>query len=245
VPAAAESFSRVGFPPTATAAAGTPPRRLGGYLASLTIHAVIVLAIAWAPSTIRKPEPPLVRLVFHEPPPPPAVVAAPEPAPVVPTQAKRNVPARARKVAPKPVDAPVPAPIPEVVTAPTPAEPPPVASGVSGGVEGGVVGGVVGARGTEPVPVGAVARPPLLVRHVMPEYPPEARRRGVEGLVRLEAVLDLKGRVEDPIRIVASIPDLDAAAIAALRAWRFSPARNTQGEAVRVILEVPIRFVLR
>ena len=116
---------------------------------------------------------------------------------------------------------------------------------MSGGVEGGIAGGVVGGRGTEPVPVGSVARPPLLVRHVMPEYPPEARRRGIEGLVRLDAVLDLKGRVEDPIRVLESVPDLDAAAIAALRAWRFSPARNAQGEAVRVILEVPIRFVLR
>ena len=245
MPTAVESLSRSGFSSTVEEAIGTPPRRLGGYVASIAIHALFVLMLVWAPPTVRKPEPPpLVRLVFHEPP-PPAIVSAPAPAVVVPPKAKPNHRRieRARKVEPKSVEAPpVPVAAPEVVAAP-PA--PPVAGGVSGGVEGGLAGGVVGGRGTEPVPVGSVARPPLLVRHVMPEYPPEARRRGIEGLVRLDAVLDLKGRVEDPIRVLESVPDLDAAAIAALRAWRFSPARNAQGEAVRVILEVPIRFVLR
>lgn len=117
------------------------------------------------------------------------------------------------------------------------------AAGVAGGVAGGVPGGVVGGRGA--VPVSQVAEPPVLVRRVPPVYPEEARRRDVEGLVLLEAVLDRDGRVEPDVKVLRSIPLLDAEAIAAVRQWRFSPARARGGETVRVILEVPIRFVLR
>jgi len=38
---------------------------------------------------------------------------------------------------------------------------------------------------------------------------------------------------------------LDQAAIDALRRWRFSPGRDREGSAVRVLLEVPLRFTLR
>jgi protein TonB len=90
-----------------------------------------------------------------------------------------------------------------------------------------------------------VARPPVLVHRVVPVYPPAARRRGIVGMVRLEAILDIRGHVEESIRVVQSIPDLDAAATEALRQWRFAPARDQAGEPVRVVLEVPINFVLR
>jgi len=83
------------------------------------------------------------------------------------------------------------------------------------------------------------------VSRVAPDYPEAARRRGIEGLVLLEAVLDAEGRVAHDIAVLRSVPDLDAAAVAALRRWRFRPARDETGRAVPVILEVPIRFVLR
>jgi protein TonB len=69
--------------------------------------------------------------------------------------------------------------------------------------------------------------------------------QGVEGLVLLEAILDFEGRIEEDIRILQSIPSLDRAAIEALRRWRFRPARDRENQPVRVILEVPIRFVLQ
>jgi protein TonB len=120
------------------------------------------------------------------------------------------------------------------------------ADGVAGGVVGGLAGGVVGGTGTEPVPASGVAHPPTLVHRVPPTYPDDARRRDVEGLVVVSAVLDHDGRVEaDSVRIVRSIPMLDQAALRAVRQWRFRPARDQQGRTVRVLLEVPIRFVLR
>lgn len=118
------------------------------------------------------------------------------------------------------------------------------AGGEAGGVANGVVGGVVGARGDAAVPVGQVARAPVLLERVDPVYPQLARRRRIEGLVLLEAILDRSGRIEPGVRVVRSVPSLDAAALAAVQRWRFRPARDRDGTAVRVILEIPIRFVL-
>lgn len=119
------------------------------------------------------------------------------------------------------------------------------AGGVVGGVAGGIVGGVVGGTGTQPVPAGQVAHPPTLVHRVAPTYPDDARRREIEGLVVLEAVLDRDGRIEPGVKVVRSIPALDEEALRAVQQWRFRPARDASGRTLRVILEVPIRFVLR
>lgn len=133
------------------------------------------------------------------------------------------------------------APLSEAVTG----APAAVANGVVGGASGGIVGGVIGAHGTEALPVNQVANPPLLLSRVMPEYPRQARLQGVEGLVLLEAILDLDGRIENDIKVLQSIPSLDPAAVQAVRRWRFRPARDRENRPVRVILEVPVRFVLR
>src|SRR5262249_38105646 len=117
--------------------------------------------------------------------------------------------------------------------------------GVVGGVAGGTDGGVVGGGGSGPVPVGQVADPPALLRRMAPAYPDEARRREVEGLVLLEAILDREGHVEPEVKVLRSIPLLDQSAIAAVRQWRFRPARNREGQTLRVIVEIPIRFVLQ
>ena len=67
----------------------------------------------------------------------------------------------------------------------------------------------------------------------------------IEGQVALEVVIDRDGRVEEAVRVTRSIPALDAAAIAAVRRWRFRPAHDHDGRTVRVIMEIPVRFVLR
>lgn len=120
-----------------------------------------------------------------------------------------------------------------------------VANGVIGGASGGIAGGVIGSHGTEPLPIDQVANPPLLLSRIMPEYPRQARLQGVEGLVLLEAILDLEGCIEGDVKILQSIPSLDIAAMQAVRRWRFRPARDRENRPVRVILEVPVRFVLK
>lgn len=227
-----------------------------------------LLAVALGPAPAPPPEP-LVRMVFLEPPPPPPAplgvpsgagqqaalveprVAAPVVVPkkrptVAPAQRPRVVKAKPRPAMPQPAVEAKPPPAPaDVAPGVSAGAANGQADGVVGGVAGGLAGGVVGGAGSEPVPVGSVAQPPVLTHRVQPDYPQQARREKVHGLVLLEAVLDRNGRVEPGVKVLQSIPMLDDEAIEAVRRWRFKPARNRGGEPLRVIVEIPIRFVLR
>jgi periplasmic protein TonB len=78
----------------------------------------------------------------------------------------------------------------------------------------------------------------------MPLDPMEARVKEIEGDVVLEVIIDKKGNITGPIKTIKSIPLLDQAAIDALRQWRFLPAGDRKNNPIRVILDVPVRFVL-
>jgi TonB family protein len=90
-----------------------------------------------------------------------------------------------------------------------------------------------------------VEHPPVPISRVLPVYPGAARAQGLEGEVVLRAIVDQHGAVERNIVVVESIPLLDAAAIEALRQWRFEPGRDANHRPVRVLIEVPLRFRLR
>ena len=120
-----------------------------------------------------------------------------------------------------------------------------VADGVTAGVEGGLPGGQVGGLGTEVTPLSKAAVAPTVARRVVPRYPDSARMRGIEGQVVIEAIIARDGSVEPGVKIIQSIPALDDAAIEAFRQWRFTPGRDASGRPLRVILQAPVRFVLR
>jgi protein TonB len=90
-----------------------------------------------------------------------------------------------------------------------------------------------------------VYQAPVLLSSVIPGYPESARRLGIEGQVVLRFVVDQSGRVDRDIEVVTSLPMLDQAAIDAVRQWRFSPARDRDGNPVRVLVSVPLQFTLR
>lgn len=85
---------------------------------------------------------------------------------------------------------------------------------------------------------------PEVVLEVKPRYTADAMSRRVEGIVTLEAVVASDGSVR-AARIVRSLDiDLDFAAVAALREWKFKPA-VVKGTPVPVVVEVDLKFVLR
>jgi protein TonB len=120
-----------------------------------------------------------------------------------------------------------------------------VAGGAVGGEAGGKLGGVVGGHGDVPIPANRVEHPPVVIARVLPVYPLAARSRGVQGSVVLQAVIGRDGHIEEGITVLKSAAMFDAAAVAALRQWRFQPGRDRDGKPVRVLIEVPIRFQLR
>jgi protein TonB len=96
---------------------------------------------------------------------------------------------------------------------------------------------------SNPIRPGGDIRPPAKTRHVAPTYPAIARQNGVHGTVILEAVINQAGRVRD-VRVLRSIPLLDAAAIEAVKQWEFTPTL-LNGQAVPVLLTVTVSFQLR
>lgn len=64
-------------------------------------------------------------------------------------------------------------------------------------------------------------------RNRRPNYPDASRRRGEQGVVRVELLIDGEGRVTN-VRVVESsgFTALDNAAVEAVRDWRFRPARR-------------------
>ncbi len=73
-------------------------------------------------------------------------------------------------------------------------------------------------------------------------YPEIARRNGVKGIVIIEAIIGVDGRV-DNARVLKSVPLLDAAALEAVRAWTYSPTL-LNGRPTAVIMTVTVLFNL-
>jgi protein TonB len=125
-----------------------------------------------------------------------------------------------------------------------------VPGGVEGGVPGGVVGGVVGALPEAPPPppvkplrAGVHIAEPRKVKDVPPVYPMTAVVARLEGVVVVECLLDVRGRVQEA-RVLRGVPLLEEAALDAVRQWAYTPTLMN-GEPVPVILTVTVRFQLK
>lgn len=90
--------------------------------------------------------------------------------------------------------------------------------------------------------VDAPARP---VRPIKPVYPRSSRRRGEEGGVMLEFMIDESGRVKDA-KVVGSsgFADLDRSALEAVCAAVFEPARQGK-HGISSIVRLVIQFKLK
>ena len=108
------------------------------------------------------------------------------------------------------------------------------------------IGGIVRGRPWDPAILRGDTRTPELVEKVDPIYPEDARQAGIQGRVVLQAAIDAGGSVTD-VRVLRpateAYPSLDAAAMEAVRTWRYTPAME-HGEPVSSDLVVVIEFSL-
>jgi TonB family protein len=95
-------------------------------------------------------------------------------------------------------------------------------------------------EGQGPARVGGTIQSPKRVKHVAPEYPGDARKAGLQGVVVLECTVDTAGRVTKVEFLKGPIPLREPAATA-VKKWRYSPTL-LDGRAVPVIMTVTVTF---
>ena len=244
-------------------------RRGLGTVTTVAAHVCVLGLVALLPfvQSDRLPPPPetltFVASEIPAPPPPPAPAAArPAPRPVATTgRTVLRKPAPPLTIVPAPVEAPSDIGRETAVEAPIASRGSEIdphfdsaVGGGEGGVPGGVVGGVVGGLATSvappppppppapkrPIRVGGQIATPALLSRVAPTFPEAAARAGVRGAVVLEATVDKSGRVES-VRVVRSVPQLEKAAIDAVKQWRYSPLL-LDGESMAFIVTVTVSF---
>ena len=231
---------------------------VGAHVVGLATASSVVTLVPHEPERVLVP----VEMVRVEPDPP-----APPERPKIPRPVSKSSPvARAAPLAQTLMADPTPrvdrAPDPAAATpdrrymasaeTPGPALPIPGAAGAGGlllpspeipGAPGGSarVGGGLARGGGDGVT--SFARP-LGGYQTTPRYPEAARREGAEGVVTLRFEVLASGKVGTvQVRRSAGRQDLDRAAVEAIRAWLFEPARRGK-EAVAVWVTLPVRFEL-
>lgn len=215
----------------------------------LALHGALLYGL-WGIRVILHPAeavPMFVTLVSPSPPPtgpkaaPPAVQKAGPPTgqPVPPKRVKRQA---SRDAESPHADLAVEAATALSTDAPQPGSSPQPMDGAPDGGPPGLPGALPGAAG----PVGLTSDLALVCPVRMPPpYPAVSRRLGETGKVVLRVQLDETGRVSAAQLISSSgHPRLDAAALAAVRAWRCQPARR-DGQAVRSVAVQPFDFTLQ
>ena len=80
----------------------------------------------------------------------------------------------------------------------------------------------------------------LKIHDVMPEYPKEARDKGIQGDVILQAMIDRKGNIAS-LKVAQGDPILAEAAVKAVKQWRYRPYL-LNGKPVEVLTTIKIQF---
>ncbi|MFA0057975.1 energy transducer TonB [Vibrio echinoideorum] len=98
-----------------------------------------------------------------------------------------------------------------------------------------------GVSNKEPV---LVTKPSFSSRPTPPNYPRQARRRGVEGVATYEVWLDAEGKqIKQALVNSSGALMLDSAALDAIKQWKFSP-HTVNGRAIAHRVQIPVRFRL-
>lgn len=99
-------------------------------------------------------------------------------------------------------------------------------------------------KSPDPAPPLLIAAIPVYRENPAPLYPRTAKRRGYEGTVLLEVLVNREGKVKE-LRIFHSsgYPVLDKAALSSVKKWVFEPGKRGN-ERIEMWVKIPVRFQL-
>jgi TonB family protein len=107
----------------------------------------------------------------------------------------------------------------------------------------GIPGGMAsGGPWTGPIRVGGNVQAARALYKVPPEYPKEARKKGISGTVRLHVIVAKDGSIKQ-LEVVSGHPLLQQAALDAVRQWRYQPTL-LNGAPVEVDTTIDVIFAL-
>jgi len=86
---------------------------------------------------------------------------------------------------------------------------------------------------------------PKAIHKVAPQYPEDARKERVQGVVVLDAVIAEDGSVRETRVQTGEDARLVEAARLAVGQWRYEPVRDEDGEPMELLFTVTIRFALQ
>jgi len=95
-----------------------------------------------------------------------------------------------------------------------------------------------------PAPIFELTSMPRMIHRETPVYPAEMRAQSKEATVKLEVLLDIKGRVRNIVIKKSGGHLFDQAAINAINTSTFMPG-NINGKPVAVLMRIPVKFRLR
>jgi protein TonB len=245
-----------------------PPRTRGaviGTTVALAIHLVVAGLLLRVDTSRLLHGDQTVEMDVEEPPPPPPDIKPEPPPPPPPPEEKPRVVVHHAPAAPPPEAPPPPS------AEPPKAEAPPV-FGVSldstvGGGPGmavpvgntlmtkpkhgpaGPVGPAVSASGDAdrlpaPVPEISISEPPKVAHEVTAPYPPDLQRMGIEGAVVAKLYIDENGDVRRVTITEKAGHGFDELAREALKKFKFTPARTSDGKAVPTNIIYKYKFEL-
>ena len=84
---------------------------------------------------------------------------------------------------------------------------------------------------------------PVLKDGPKPEYSDFARANNIQGTVIVEALVDENGKVFAADVVQSVHAELDKAAVAAVKDWKFTPAIEN-GKATMQVVRIPLTFAL-
>lgn len=82
---------------------------------------------------------------------------------------------------------------------------------------------------------------PRVVYQPAPDYPPDMKRKKMQGTVHVLFLVDAGGAVQNPIVQKSTHPAFERPALQAVRKWRFEPGKRN-GQAVQFKMKVPVTF---
>jgi periplasmic protein TonB len=188
----------------------------------------------------------LTFLIAPPPPPPPPPPAAMPIAKVVETDVLNNGTLRTPTRIPQKIEMiredEAPSPAPSGVVGGIP-------GGIPGGQLGGVIGGIIGSTAVSAVPklepakrvrISQGVTQGMVLQKVEPVYPKIAVAARITGTVLLSAVIGKDGEIRE-LNVVSGHPMLRAAAIEAVKQWRYRPYLLS-GEPVEVETNIVVTF---